>query len=155
MLITPRAWCSPTQWGEGGVLLLWILALGLSVAHRAFRADVSLAFLASWVALRAGRMLFLGQRPEVLLHQLASGSLLLFTFFMVSDPKTTPRTRAARIIFAGIVAAVGFTLSLRSVQNPIVWALFLCAPLTPLLDALTSQPQESHVCVSPRAVLSP
>jgi len=47
MLLTPSAWCSPTQWGESGILLLWILALGLAVAHRAFRADVSLAFLGS------------------------------------------------------------------------------------------------------------
>ena len=156
MLITPRAWCSPTQWGESGLLLLWILALGLAVSHRAFRADVSLAFLGAWVALKAGRVLQLGQPGGVLLHQLASGSLLLFTFFMISDPKTTPRARGARIAFAAVVAGLAFLLSLRQVQNPIVWALFLCAPLTPLLDALTSkEPQESSACVSSPALLSP
>ena len=137
MLLTPRAWCSPTQWGESGLLLLWILALGLAVAHRAFRADVSLAFLASWMLLRAARVQFLGQRPEVLLHQLASGSLLLFTFFMISDPKTTPRGRAARLGFAGCVAALAFALQhVAYARNPIIWALFLCAPLVPLLDRL-------------------
>src|SRR5207237_9578735 len=34
MLLTPLAWCSPTQWGESGVLLLWIRALGLARAPR-------------------------------------------------------------------------------------------------------------------------
>src|SRR5438552_18211808 len=106
MLLTPRAWCSPTQWGESGLFLLWILALGLAVAHRAFRADVSLAFLASWILLRAA-----------------------------------------------IVAAVAFMLSLRSIQNPIVWALFLCAPLTPLLDALTETKQEKPACAPQPALL--
>lgn len=154
MLLTPEAWCSPTQWGESGILLLWILALGLAVAHRAFRADVSVAFLGSWLLLRAARVLYLGQHPAVLLHQLASGSLLLFTFFMISDPKTTPRSRAARIAFACIVACVAFALSLRWVQNPILWALFLCAPLTPLFDALTEN-KENSTCVPPqRSALS-
>jgi len=152
MLLTPRAWCSPTQWGEGGVLLLWILALGLAVAHRAFRADVSLAFLASWIVLRAARVEYLGQPPQVLLHQLTSGSLLLFTFFMISDPKTTPRARAARIAFAAIVGSTAFVLATRPVQNPIVWALFFCAPLTPLFDALT---EEKPACVPQQLALSP
>ena len=153
MLLTPRAWCSPTQWGEGGILLLWIFALGLGVAHRAFRADVSLAFLASWIILRTGRVHYLGQRPEVLLHQLSSGSLLLFTFFMISDPKTTPQSRAARLALAAIVACTAFLFSVKSVQNPIVWALFFCAPLTPLLDALTSKAKENSVCASPQPAL--
>jgi Na+-translocating ferredoxin:NAD+ oxidoreductase RnfD subunit len=156
MLLTPRAWCSPTQWGEQGLLLLWIFALGLAVAHRAFRADVSLAFLASWVILRTARVHSLGQRPEVLFHQLTSGSLLLFTFFMISDPKTTPRHRGARIAFAAIVACTAFVLSTHWVQNPIVWALFFCAPLTPLLDALTTRTEEKPACApSPQPSLSP
>jgi len=154
MLLTPRAWCSPTQWGESGLFLLWILALGLAVAHRAFRADVSLAFLASWILLRAARVQYLGQHPEVLLHQLASGSLLLFTFFMISDPKTTPRHRGARIAFAAIVACTAFVLSTHWIQNPIVWALFFCAPLTPVLDAFTSKAKENSVCASPQPVPS-
>ena len=156
MLLTPSAWCSPTQWGEHGLLLLWIFALGLAVAHRAFRADVSLAFLVSWIVLRTARVHFLGQRPEVLFHQLTSGSLLLFTFFMISDPKTTPRHRGARIAFAAIVACAAYVLSVHWVQNPIIWALFFCAPLTPLLDALTTRQEEKPACApSQQPSLSP
>jgi Na+-transporting NADH:ubiquinone oxidoreductase subunit NqrB len=155
MLLTPKAWCSPTQWGEGGLLLLWILALGCAVAHRAFRSDVSLAFLAAWIALRAGRVLWLGQRVQVLEHQLLSGSLLLFTFFMISDPKTTPHDRRARLVFAAAVALVAFAMQLQWIQNPIVWALFACAPLTPLLNRLFT-PKEIQPCASPQLqALSP
>src|SRR5205823_12023884 len=104
--------------------------------------DVSIAFLGSWVLLRSARVHYLGQRPEVLIHQLTSGSLLLFTFFMISDPKTTPRSAAARIAFGVIVACVAFVLQLRWVQNPIIWALFFCAPLTPLFNLF----QEKSEC---------
>jgi len=157
MLLTPHAWCSPAQWGEGGLLLLWVLALGCMVAHRAFRSDVSLAFLGSWIALRAARVLYLGQRAPVLLHQLESGSLLLFTFFMISDPKTTPRARAARLAFAGIVASLAFALQhVAYARNPIVWALFFCAPLTPLFDwSLDVTASKEPPCAVPSLSPSP
>lgn len=137
MLLTPRAWCSPAQWGEGGLLLLWMIALGCTVAHRAFRGDVSLAFLASWVLLRAARVVWLGQPAAVLAHQLESGALVLFTFFMISDPKTTPRSRGARFAFGAVVASLGFALQHAAyARNSLLWALFLCAPLVPLADLL-------------------
>jgi Na+-transporting NADH:ubiquinone oxidoreductase subunit NqrB len=155
MVATPHAWCSPAQWGEGGLLLLWMLALGCMVAHRAFRSDVSLAFLGSWIALRAARVLWLGQSREVLLHQLASGSLVLFAFFMISDPKTTPRGRAARIAFAATVACGAFALQhVAYAQNPLLWALLLAAPLTPIFD-LVHQPGKTAKetsCASPTAL---
>lgn len=149
LLLTPRAWCSPTQWGESAIFLLWILALGLSVAHRAFRSDASLAFLAAHVGLKAARVLWLGQRPAVLVHQLESGALLLFAFFMISDPKTTPRSRPLRIAYAGSVALVAFALQLRFVDNSLLWALLFCAPLTPLLDHLPSHLPKEIPCASP------
>ena len=157
MLLTPHAWCSPAQWGESGLLLLWVLALGCMVAHRAFRSDVSLAFLGSWIALRAARVLYLGQRAPVLVHQLESGSLLLFTFFMISDPKTTPRARAARLAFAGIVASLAFALQhVAYARNPIVWALFFCAPLTPFFDwSLDVTASKEPPCAVPSLSLSP
>ena len=143
MLVTPHAWCSPTQWGESAALLLWIAALGLAVAHRAFRSDASIAFLAAHVGLKAARVYWLGQEPRVLLHQLESGSLILFAFFMISDPKTTPRARPARIAWAAAVACLAFILQLHSINNAAVWALLFCAPLTPLLDA-----KENHACTA-------
>jgi Na+-transporting NADH:ubiquinone oxidoreductase subunit NqrB len=138
MIASDHAWCSPAQWGESALFLLWFCALGLMVAHRAFRSDVSLAFLGAFAALRLLRVVLLGQRLAVLEHQILSGSLLLFTFFMISDPKTTPRTRAGRIVFACAVAALAHALQfVWFVRNPLLWALFACAPLTPLFDAIT------------------
>jgi Na+-translocating ferredoxin:NAD+ oxidoreductase RnfD subunit len=135
ILATGHAWCSPAQWGEWNMLLAWLFALGLAVAHRAFRTDVSLAFLATWIVLKGARVLLLGQRPSVLLHQLSVGSLILFTFFMISDPKTTPDRRATRIGFAMAVAALAFFLQHQLwVMNSPLWALLFLSPLVPLLD---------------------
>jgi Na+-transporting NADH:ubiquinone oxidoreductase subunit NqrB len=160
-LVTTHAWSSPSQWGESAGLLAWIAVLGLAVSHRSFRSDVSLAFLGSWVLLKAGRVLYLGQRPEVLLHQLNVGSLILFTFFMISDPKTTPDRRAARVLFAASVACLGFVLQHSFWwNNALVWALCLLSPAVPLLDRLLPAaayqwPAERTPECPPQAVPSP
>ncbi len=137
ILLTGHAWCSPSQWGEGMALLAWFAVLGLAVVSRSFRTDVSLAFLGSWVLLKLARVLWLGQRPAVLVHQLLVGSLILFTFFMISDPKTTPDHRSARIGFGVAVPVLAFVLQHQAwVMNAPIWALLLLSPVVPLLDRL-------------------
>ncbi|MGZ3459075.1 MAG: RnfABCDGE type electron transport complex subunit D [Archangium sp.] len=137
MLLTPHAWCSPSQWGHSAALLGWFAAFGLAVAHRSFRSDVSVAFLGAWVLLKAARIFYLGAPWASLQHQLSAGGLILFTFFMISDPKTTPDHRAGRVLYALCVAALAFFL-LHELwwQNALLWALGLASPLTPLIDRL-------------------
>ena len=74
------------------------------MVNRAARSDVTLAFLVFYLALVVGRSLWLGEPLAIPLHRLQSGALLLFAFFMISDPKTTPDSRAGRILFAALVA---------------------------------------------------
>lgn len=160
MVATRHAWCSPSQWGENGALLAWIAILGLAVAHRAFRSDVSIAFLASWLVLKTGRVLFLGQKLPVLIHQLSTGSLILFAFFMISDPKTTPDSRAGRVLYAMIIAGFAFYLQHGLwKQNAPIWSLFLLSPLVPLIDWIFKAhryqwPTERTAPCSPTAVPS-
>jgi Na+-transporting NADH:ubiquinone oxidoreductase subunit NqrB len=139
MLLTSHAWASPSQWGESAALMFWFLALGMTVVVRALRSDISFAFLAIWAALKLARVLWLGApHPlDVLEHQLVTGSLIVFTFFMISDPKTTPDSRLGRLIYAGVVAGVAFVMQHHFwIQNSPVWALFFLSPLVPLIDRL-------------------
>src|SRR2546426_235169 len=86
--------------------LVGILAsAGGLVVNRAARADVTWAFLAAHTAFLLGRTLWLGDPLAIPLHRLANGALVLFAFFMISDPRTTPDSRPGRILFAILVAA--------------------------------------------------
>ncbi len=137
LLIAPGAWTSPGQWGSDLVLFGWFIALGMVVTARARRFDVSLVFLATYAGLLAGRIAWLEQSWSVFTHQINSGALLLFTFFMISDPMTTPNARLARIIFAMIVALGAFSWQFGLHRpNALVWALFLSTPLVLLFDRL-------------------
>ena len=137
VLFLPGAWLSPGQWGSDLIAALWFVALGVTVTVSAKRFDIAWAFLACYGLLLVGRLLWLDQRWAVLLNQLSSGGLLLFTFFMITDPMTTPNDRRMRWLYAALVAALAFIWQFVWYRNggP-VWALFLLSPLVPLLDWL-------------------
>ena len=78
------------------------------------------------------------QSPGARDHQIQNGALLLFAFFMISDPKTTPNTAIGRYAFASIIAVVAFTIQFVFYEpNGTILALVMSAPLVPLIDALS------------------
>jgi enediyne biosynthesis protein E5 len=52
-------------------------------------------------------------------------SFQLFTFFMITDPKTTPPTIKARIFFALLIALVDAYLRIHSITNSLFYASFI------------------------------
>jgi Na+-translocating ferredoxin:NAD+ oxidoreductase RnfD subunit len=82
-----------------------------------------------------GRALWLGDPLSIPLHQMQNGALLIFAFFMISDPKTTPNTSVGRIVYGALVASVAYIIQFVFYEpnGPII-ALILSAPLVPLLD---------------------
>jgi Na+-translocating ferredoxin:NAD+ oxidoreductase RnfD subunit len=92
-------------------------------------------FLALWLGAVGLRVAWLGQSWSVWWHQLGSGGLLLFAFFMISDPMTIPSHRRARVVYASIVVALAFAWQFLLFRpNALVVALFVASPLVPLLD---------------------
>ena len=135
--LLPGTWVSPGQWGSDLALAVWFLMLGSLVTERARRLDVSWVFLSAFLGLVALRVLLLGQSWTILWHQLGNGALLLFAFFMISDPMTIPNRCAPRVAYALIVAcgAAAWQYALFR-PNALIWALFLLTPLVPLLDQM-------------------
>jgi Na+-transporting NADH:ubiquinone oxidoreductase subunit NqrB len=154
MLATGGAvWVSPGQWGSAAFFAFLIACLGGLVVNRAARSDVTYAFLAFYLAVLFGRALWLGQPLAIPLHQLGSGAFLIFTFFMISDPKTTPDSRAGRILFALLVAlGAGFVHFVLFRPNGLLLALAFLSPVVPLIDLLL--PGERYAWRGARA-LSP
>ena len=135
LLLSDDVWVSSGQWGSATVFAFLLASAGSLVVNRAARADVAWTFLAAHVALLVGRTLWLGDPLAVPLHRLASGALVLFAFFMISDPRTTPNSRAGRIVFALLVAAGGYVVQYRLFHtNALLWALAVCSLLVPLID---------------------
>ncbi|HET9433393.1 MAG TPA: DUF2330 domain-containing protein, partial [Chitinophagaceae bacterium] len=138
LLFTNDAWLSPAQWGSNAVIFFFVVTLGTIVVTRVQKLDVSLAFLLTFVGLLYWRQVYvLGWPMDHFIHSVSTGSLLLFTFFMISDPRTSPNHPLARIIWAILIAVVSFYLAaFKWKYNTIIWVLVAAAPLVPLLDAI-------------------
>ncbi|HTW86783.1 MAG TPA: RnfABCDGE type electron transport complex subunit D [Candidatus Binataceae bacterium] len=137
LIALPGVWVSPGQWGNGPILAGWIAVAGTMVVSRAARGDTSTSFVLFYGGAMCARVIWLGQRLAVLMHHLGSGSLLLFAFFMISDPRTAPDEWRGRLAHCATVAGLAFVLGFHFyVTNPLVWALFLAAPAVPLWDAI-------------------
>ena len=89
-----------------------MLALGATVTGRIARWGVSCAFLATWLGLYAARLIWLGYARDLAQsmwwHQAMNGATILFAFFMISDPMTTPQHAGARCAYAVCVAVTAF-----------------------------------------------
>jgi Na+-transporting NADH:ubiquinone oxidoreductase subunit NqrB len=135
ILATHAGWISPGQYGHLAFVALLMVCIGLTVVHRAARSDVTLSFLGVYAAIVFGRSLWLGEPMTIPLHRLQSGLLLQFAFNMISDPRTTPDSRAGRLLFGALVAlgAGVVQFGLFGTNGP-VWSLAACTLLVPLLD---------------------
>ncbi|PMB18762.1 RnfABCDGE type electron transport complex subunit D [Fischerella thermalis] len=137
LILTPDAWVSPGQWGEDWWYGLLFAGTGGMILKRVGRWDTTAAFLGAYAALEAMRNFYLGWTWDVYWHRLMSGSLLLFALFMVTDPRSIPNARIARVVWAVCIAVLTFILrNYFFVSTAVFWALFALAPLTMLLDVI-------------------
>jgi Na+-translocating ferredoxin:NAD+ oxidoreductase RnfD subunit len=150
ILTQDNAWISTGQWGSAAISALALASLGLLVLTRARRAETTIGFLVTYAALLFGRAIWLGDPLVIPLHYLQNGALLLFAFFMISDPRTAPDTALGRFVYAGIVATIAVAIQFIWYQPgaPIL-ALIIAAPLVPLIDSI-SRGQAYEWC-APRA----
>jgi Na+-transporting NADH:ubiquinone oxidoreductase subunit NqrB len=139
LLLMSDGWVTPGQWGEEILFAMFFVGAGLMVVRKVGRWDTTAVFLLSYALLEASRNYWLGWTWDVFAHRLTSGSLLLFAFFMITDPRAIPDHARGRILFATFVAAVAFVLrNYFFLPTAIFWALFVLSPITVLLDRMWS-----------------
>ena len=154
LLLTDQVWVSPGQWGAPAFFAFLMACAGSLVVNRAARSDVTYAFIACYAALLFGRSFYLGEPLAVPLHRLESGALLLFTFFMISDPKTTPDSPMGRVLFASLVAFGAWYVQFRLFRtNGLLWSLAACSPLVPFIDCIV--PGSRYSWTAPRETAVP
>ncbi len=142
LLLTDQAWVANGQWGTEIWLALIFLTLGGLVLRKVGRLETSGTFFITYGLLEAGRNLWLGWTWDVWLHRLTSGSLLLFALFMITDPRSIPNAKAARMLWATAIAGLTFIfVNQFYVADGVFYALFLLSPVTILLDKLWLSPR--------------
>lgn len=138
IIFSHHAWISPGQWGSNVVYLFIIGSLGFLVIKKVARIDIALTFITTFGGLLFIRnILYLGWPIDFWTHQMTNGTLMLFTFFMITDPMTTPNNKKGRIVFALILAIIAFYLTtFNHFYAAPVWVLIFISPLTIAFDKI-------------------
>lgn len=143
LLLPSLTYPTPQQWDKTWWLMIIISVAGIALTYSAKVLTIVVSFLLTEIAmfivhegvlLQAGLPYFLGNIVPALL----SPALVVFSFHMITDPRTIPEQQHMRIVFSMIVAMVHWILvsmgfSIRSV----FLALFVVSMFVPLMNRLT------------------
>jgi len=138
VVLAQKAWISPGQWGSHPFFPVAIILAGLIILSKVKRVETGFIFYGTLILLELGRQYFyLGWPIDAWWHRVSNGSILVYALFMITDPKTTPNHRTARIIWAVTLAIATFIIGygMQLYAAPI-YALFLWSPLTAVFDKI-------------------
>jgi len=122
------------QWGNFKWPLIVIWTLGSLIIWRAKRIHISATYVASFFAFAFLRSYITGDSWWAEVAPITGPMYQLFVFFMVTDPKTTVKSKKWQCIVVFFVAFVEMLLRLNHVVHAPLYALFLVGPTAMLIE---------------------
>jgi Na+-transporting NADH:ubiquinone oxidoreductase subunit NqrB len=122
------------QWGNFKWPLIVIWVLGSIIIWRANRIHISATYVASFFAFAFLRSYITGDSWWAEVAPITGPMYQLFVFFMVTDPKTTVKSKKWQCIVVFFVAFVEMLLRLNHVVHAPLYALFLVGPTAMLIE---------------------
>ena len=122
------------QWGNfiWPMLVIWIL--GSLIIWRAQRIHISVTYVVSFFVFALVRSLITGDPWLSEIAPITGPMYQLFVFFMITDPKTTVKSKKWQCIVVCLVAFVEMLLRLNHVIYAPLYALFLVGPTALLIE---------------------
>lgn len=122
------------QWGNvlAPMIIIWVL--GSVIVWRVGRAHISATYVASFLFFSWVTSLITGNSWSATVAPITGPMYQLFIFFMVTDPKTTVRSKFWQCVVVFLVALVEMILRLNQVLYAPFYALFIVGPIAMLVD---------------------
>jgi enediyne biosynthesis protein E5 len=122
------------QWGNvlAPMIIIWVL--GSVIVWRVGRAHISATYVASFLFFSWVTSLITGNTWSATVAPITGPMYQLFIFFMVTDPKTTVRSKFWQCIVVILIAFVEMILRLNQVLYAPFYALFIVGPIAMLVD---------------------
>jgi enediyne biosynthesis protein E5 len=122
------------QWGNYLLPMVVIWGLGSVIIYRVRRFHITATYVISFVIFAFLRSWITASPWQSEIAPLTGPMYQLFIFFMVTDPKTTVRSRLWQCIVVFLVAVVEMILRLNQVVYAPFYALFIVGPVAMLID---------------------
>lgn len=133
------------QWGNNLWAMLVIWSLGSAIIWRLRRFHICATYVLSFAGFAILRSWLVGDPILSELSPITGPEYQLFIFFMITDPKTTVRSRWGQCLVAFSVAAVEMILRLHSSIYAPLYALFLVGPPALLLSVWWNAHREKQM----------
>ena len=122
------------QWGNSLVVVGMVWALGLAIVWRLKRLHICATYILSFAGYALLRSVITGHPFAAEIAPITGPMYQLFIFFMITDPKSTVRTRRGQIAVAFLIATAECILRLLGNVHAPYYALFLVGPVANLLE---------------------
>jgi hypothetical protein len=122
------------QWGNFIWPMIVIWTLGSVIIWRLHRFHISATYVASFLVFALLRSWMTGNPWRSEISPITGPMYQLFIFFMITDPKTTVRSKTGQIVTVIVVAAVEMVLRLHQAVYAPFYALFVVGPTAMLLE---------------------
>ena len=132
------------QWGNNYWSLLVIWILGSIIIWRARRFHISATYVVSFFLFAFLRSWITGDPWQAEVAPITGPMYQLFVFFMITDPKTTVKSRMGQCVVAFCVALAEFILRLDQVVYAPFFALFFVGPAANLIEIWWDSRRESR-----------
>jgi len=136
------------QWGNFLAPMLVIWALGAAIMLRVRRFNITGTYVISFVVFAFLRAWITGAPWLSEIAPITGPEYQLFIFFMITDPRTTVRSRKGQCIFAFSVALVETILRLNQVIYAPFYALFMVGPTALLIEMWLQSRRQKAVAVA-------
>ena len=122
------------QWGNFVWPMIVIWTLGSAIIWRLRRFHISATYIVSFLVFALLRSWITGDPWRSEISPITGPMYQLFIFFMITDPRTTVRSKTGQCLVVVAVAAVEMGLRLHQVVYAPFYALFLVGPTAMLLE---------------------
>jgi len=135
LFLAPQAVASLSiQWGNNVWPMLVIWVLGSIIIYRVHRFNITGTYVLSFLAFAFLRSAITGHPWQAEVAPITGPMYQLFIFFMITDPKTTVRSRTGQCVVAFLIALVEMIMRLNQIIYAPFYALFFVGPAAFLLE---------------------
>jgi hypothetical protein len=131
------------QWGNAVAPMAVIWLLGAVIVWRVGRAHISATYVVAFFVFSFVRSALTGVPWLATVAPITGPMYQLFIFFMITDPKTTVRSKKWQCIVVVIVAFVEMLMRLAEVVYAPFYALFVVGSIAMVID-ITLESRSSH-----------
>jgi Na+-translocating ferredoxin:NAD+ oxidoreductase RnfD subunit len=136
------------QWGNTFLPMITVWVFGAVIINTLGRFHITLTYVVSFLAFAAVRSALTGHPFLAEAAPITGPMYQLYIFFMITDPKTTVRTRRGQMLTAFAVAALEAVLRLMQFVHAPYYALFIVGPIANLIEIAADRKKRAQAAAA-------